>query len=189
MGEQKEMPLDVPQVVVDDLPWSYKDEEPEGDDLTASSDSGAVQFLAALVERIAHGDVFVGQALVRNADCLAGPVLEVAVTKHLGAVVAGSLLQVSKLQHRVRVARLHSKVWAERTQNALGFGVTRLKAIQRTALRNAWTFVVVRAAESVRKERNRWLIHHPHLDARMVGGRDAVLVRCPLDSNVALAVN
>ena len=32
MSEQKEMPLDVPQVVVDDLPWSYKDEEPESDD-------------------------------------------------------------------------------------------------------------------------------------------------------------
>ena len=27
MSEQKEMPLDVPQVVVDDLPWSYEDEE------------------------------------------------------------------------------------------------------------------------------------------------------------------
>ena len=50
-----ELPLGAPeQPVVDDLPWSYKDEEPEGDDLSASSDSGAVQFLAALVERIAH---------------------------------------------------------------------------------------------------------------------------------------
>ena len=27
MDEQKEMPLDVPQVVVDDLPWSYEYEE------------------------------------------------------------------------------------------------------------------------------------------------------------------
>ena len=27
MSEQKEMPLDVPQVVVDDLPWSYRDYE------------------------------------------------------------------------------------------------------------------------------------------------------------------
>ena len=110
-------------------------------------DAGAVQRLALFVQRIARGNVFVGEREGSDAHLSTGPMRQGAVADNFGPVLSPVRLQGTQTEHRFGDFTLNAEVGEQCAEDAFCAKIGGLVAEKRPSLSNMCLLAVIPPAQ------------------------------------------